>query len=92
MGMTVVSVIPMSGCLIKLFPSLIRRIVMAKKTYLIIRLYMKEDADIDEIIIGTGHELCKELKDANADVIDAEIIGSSVEMIFDGEEGHEQTN
>ena len=67
---------------------------MAKKTYLIIRLDMKEDADIDEIIIGTGHELCKELKDANADVIDAEIIGSSVEMIFDGEgeDGYEQTN
>ena len=48
---------------------------MAKKTYLIIRLDMKEGADVDEIIIGTGHELCKELKDANADVIDAEIVG-----------------
>jgi len=67
---------------------------MAKKTYLIIRLDMKEDADVDEIIIGTGHELCKELKDANADVIDAEIIGTSVEMIFDreGEDEHEQTH
>ena len=67
---------------------------MAKKTYLIIRLDMKEGADIDEIIIGSGHELCKELKDANADVIDAEIIGTSVEMIFDGEgeDGYEQTN
>ena len=65
---------------------------MAKKTYLIIRLYMKEDADIDEIIIGTGHELCMELKSANADVIDAEIVGSSDEIIFDGDEGYEQTN
>ena len=65
---------------------------MAKKTYLIIRLYMKEDADIDEIIIGTGHELCKELKDANADVIDAEIVGSSDDITFDGDEGYEQTN
>ena len=65
---------------------------MAKKTYLIIRLYMKEDADIDEIIIGTGHELCVELKSANADVIDAEIVGSSDEIIFDGDEGYEQTN
>ena len=65
---------------------------MAKKTYLIIRLDMKEDADIDEIIIGTGHELCKELKDANADVIDAEIVGSSDDITFDGDEGYEQTN
>ena len=67
---------------------------MAKKTYLIIRLDMKEDADIDEIIIGSGHELCKELKDANVDVIDAEIVGSSDEIIFDGEgeDRYEQTN
>ena len=65
---------------------------MAKKTYLIIRLDMKEDADVDEIIIGTGHELCKELKDANADVIDAEIVGSSDDITFDGDEGYEQTN
>ena len=65
---------------------------MAKKTYLIIRLYMKEDADIDEIIIGTGQELCVELKSANRDVIDAEIVGSSDEIIFDGDEGYEQTN
>jgi len=67
---------------------------MTKKTYLIIRLYMKEDADIDEIIIGSGHELCKELKDANVDVIDAEIVGSSDEIIFDGEgeDRYEQTN
>ena len=65
---------------------------MAKKTYLIIRLYMKEDADIDEIIIGTGHELCMELKNANVDVIDAQIVGSSDQIIFDGEEGYEQTN
>ena len=72
--------------------SILRRIVMAKKTYLIIRLYMKEDADIDEIIIGTGQELCVELKSANRDVIDAEIVGSSDQIIFDGEEGYEQTN
>ena len=65
---------------------------MTKETYLIIRLYMKEDADIDEIIIGTGQELCVELKSANADVIDAEIVGSSDNIIFDGEEGYEQTN
>ena len=64
---------------------------MAKKTYLIIRLDMKEGADVDEIIIGTGYELCKELKDANADVIDAEIVGSCDDITFDGE-GYEQTN
>ena len=53
---------------------------------------MDEDADINEIIIGTGHELCMELKSANRDVIDAEIVGSSDEIIFDGDEGYEQTN
>jgi hypothetical protein len=52
---------------------------------------MKEDADIDEIIIGTGQELCVELKSANADVIDAEIVGSCDDITFDGE-GYEQTN
>ena len=65
---------------------------MAKKTYLIIRLYMKEDADIDEIIIGTGESIVIAMKSANADVIDAEIVGSSDQIIFDGEEGYEQTN
>ena len=65
---------------------------MTKKTYLIIRLYMKEDADIDEVIMGTGESVVIAMKSANDDVIDAEIIGSSVEMIFDGEEGHEQEN
>ena len=45
-----------------------------------------------EIIIGTGQELCVELKSANRDVIDAEIVGSSDEIIFDGDEGYEQTN
>ena len=58
---------------------------MAKKTYLIIRLYLNDGADIDDVIINT--EIIYP-----DDVIDAEIIGSSVEMIFDGEEGHEQTN
>jgi hypothetical protein len=35
-----------------------------------------------------------ELKNANVDVIDAEIVGSSDEIIFDGEgeEGYEQAN
>ncbi len=67
---------------------------MTKKTYLIIRLYLKKDADIDEIIVGTGHELCMELKSANVDVVHAEIVGSSDQIIFDGEgeEGYEQTN
>ena len=65
---------------------------MTKKTYLIIRLYMKEDADIDEVIMGTGESVVIAMKSANDAVIDAEIIGTSVEMIFDGEEGHEQTN
>ncbi len=65
---------------------------MTKKTYLIIRLYMKEDADIDEIIIGTGESIVIAMKSANADVIDAEIVGSSDEIIFDGDEGYEQTN
>ena len=67
---------------------------MTKKTYLIIRLYMKEDADIDEIIIGTGESIVIAMKSANADVIDAEIVGSSDEIIFDGEgeDRYEQTN
>ena len=58
---------------------------MAKKTYLIIRLDLNDEADIDDVIINT--EIIYP-----DDVIDAEIIGSSVEMIFDGEEGHEQEN
>jgi len=65
---------------------------MTKKTYLIIRLYLKKDADIDEIIIGTGESIVIAMKSANADVIDAEIVGSSDEIIFDGDEGYEQTN
>ena len=65
--------------------NIIERIVMAKKTYLIIRLDLNDGADIDDVIINT--EIIYP-----DDVIDAEIIGSSVEMIFDGEEGHEQTN
>ena len=65
---------------------------MAKKTYLIIRLYMKEDADIDEVIMGTGESVVIAMKSANDDVIDAEIVGSSDEIIFDGDEGYEQTN
>jgi len=65
---------------------------MAKKTYLIIRLYMKEDADIDEVIMGTGESVVIAIKSANDDVIDAEIVGSSDEIIFDGDEGYEQTN
>ena len=72
--------------------SILRRIVMAKKTYLIIRLYMKEDADIDEVIMGTGESVVIAMKSANDDVIDAEIVGSSDEIIFDGDEGYEQTN
>ena len=65
---------------------------MTKKTYLIIRLYMKEDADIDELIMGTGESVAIAIKSANDDVIDAEIVGSSDEIIFDGDEGYEQTN
>ncbi len=65
--------------------NIIERIVMAKKTYLIIRLDLNDGADIDDVIINT--EIIYP-----DDVIDAEIIGSSVEMIFDGEEGHEQKN
>jgi len=65
---------------------------MTKKTYLIIRLYMKEDADIDEVIMGTGESVVIAMKSANDDVIDAEIVGSSDEIIFDGDEGYEQTN
>ena len=65
---------------------------MTKKTYLIIRLYMKEDADIDEVIMGTGESVVIAIKSANDDVIDAEIVGSSDEIIFDGDEGYEQTN
>ena len=55
---------------------------------------MKEDADIDEIIIGTGESIVIAMKSANADVIDAEIVGSSDEIIFDGEgeDRYEQTN
>ncbi len=72
--------------------NIIERIIMAKKTYLIIRLYMKEDADIDEVIMGAG-ELVPQLMAQNYDdVIDAEIVGSSDEIIFDGDEGYEQTN
>ena len=65
--------------------NIIERIIMAKKTYLIIRLDLNDGADIDDVIINT--EIIYP-----DDVIDAEIIGSSVEMIFDGEEGHEQKN
>ena len=65
---------------------------MTKKTYLIIRLYMMEDADIDEVIMGTGESVVIAMKSANDDVIDAEIVGSSDEIIFDGDEGYEQTN
>jgi hypothetical protein len=65
--------------------NIIERIIMAKKTYLIIRLDLNDGADIDDVIINT--EIIYP-----DDVIDAEIVGSSVEMIFDGEEGHEQTN
>ena len=65
---------------------------MTMKTYLIIRLYMKEDADIDEVIMGTGESVVIAMKSANDDVIDAEIVGSSDEIIFDGDEGYEQTN
>jgi len=65
--------------------NIIERIVMAKKTYLIIRLDLNDGADIDDVIINT--EIIYP-----DDVIDAEIVGSSDEIIFDGEEGYEQTN
>ena len=58
---------------------------MAKKTYLIIRLDLNDEADIDDVIINT--EIIYP-----DDVIDAEIVGSSDEIIFDGDEGYEQTN
>ena len=64
---------------------------MTKESYLIIRLYMKEDADIDELIMGTGESVAIAIKSANDDVIDAEIVGSSDDITFDGEE-YEQTN
>ena len=47
---------------------------------------MKEDADIDELIMGTGESVAIAIKSANDDVIDAEIVGSSDEIIFDGDE------
>jgi hypothetical protein len=65
--------------------NIIERIVMAKKTYLIIRLDLNDGADIDDVIINT--EIIYP-----DDVIDAEIVGSSDEIIFDGDEGYEQTN
>ena len=65
--------------------NIIERIAMAKKTYLIIRLDLNDGADIDDVIINT--EIIYP-----DDVIDAEIVGSSDQIIFDGEEGYEQTN
>ena len=64
--------------------NIIERIVMAKKTYLIIRLDLNDGADIDDVIINT--EIIYP-----DDVIDAEIVGSSDDITFDGEE-YEQTN
>ena len=48
-----------------------------KKTYLIIELYLEEDANIDDVILNTLDI------DFPEEVLDYKIVGSSDEMVFD---------
>ena len=55
---------------------------MTKKTYLIIKLEIKADADIDNIITEIRTDNTRILV-AHPDIIGAEIVGSSDGLIFD---------